>query len=239
MIFFIVFSLVLLSVYSYVGYKLIISTKIKFNIQVLLIGILLTFYLLPISTLLFQFNKIENDFTTIIAWIGYTGLGGISLLFFMLICIDCFHLLKTTITTTHKFDPQRKEFITLGTKALVGIMGGIGTIWGLYSALKTPKIIQVKIPIQNIPDSIKKIRLAQITDLHVSKMITDKYVQRVTNQLQILNPDILFFTGDAADGSVKSYGKYMKSLGDIKPKYGTGMMYFEAINLSYWQGFVF
>ena len=46
-----------------------------------------------------------------------------------------------------------------------------------------------------------------------------------------MNPDFLFFTGDAADGSVKSYGKYLASLGEIKPKYGK---YFVTGNHEYY-----
>ena len=73
--------------------------------------------------------------------------------------------------------------------------------------------------------------MAQITDLHVGSMITGNFVETVTRKIQELNADILFFTGDAADGSVQSYGKHLQSLAEINPKYGK---YFVTGNHEYY-----
>jgi predicted MPP superfamily phosphohydrolase len=118
------------------------------------------------------------------------------------------------------FDPQRRAFLGLSIKGVVGGLGVLGTVWGLYNATKTPIIKKVKIPITDLPETLKGLRMAQISDLHVSSMITNEFVEKVSNKVKEIDPDFLFFTGDAADGSVKSFGKYLTSLSDIKPKYG-------------------
>ena len=61
----------------------------------------------------------------------------------------------------------------------MGSLGAIGTVWGIYNAIKTPVVKKIPIPIQNLPEALRGIRMAQITDLHVSAMITDKYVKKV------------------------------------------------------------
>ena len=231
MLFFVVFSTVLLIVYSYVGCRLIWPLDISSYYKTLFFVLLVTLYCLPMITFAFYFNKVENNFTRIIAWLGYTGLGTVTLLFFLQICVDLLLLLKTLVAHKNHFDPQRRAFIGLSLKGIVGGLGAIGTVWGLYNAVKTPIIKKVKIPIPNLPQSLREIRMAQITDLHVSTMITEKFVKRVTKKILDLNPDILFFTGDAADGSVKSYGKHMSSLAEIKPKYGK---YFVTGNHEYY-----
>jgi len=113
----------------------------------------------------------------------------------------------------------------------VGGLAGIGSIWGMYQALKEPVIKRVEIKIEGLPKSLKGFRMAQITDLHVGSMITGNFVQKVTEKIQQLNADMLFFTGDAADGSVQSYGKHLNSLGTIHPKYGK---YFVTGNHEYY-----
>ena len=88
MIFFIIFSSVLLIIYSYVGWRLLWPLEIQSIYKIIFLCVLALFYLLPIINFVFYFNKIENSFTRIIAWLGYTGLGAVSLLFFIQICVD-------------------------------------------------------------------------------------------------------------------------------------------------------
>ena len=220
MLFFVIFSTVLLIVYSYVGCRLLWPLDISSYYKTLLFALLVILYCLPIITFAFYFNKIENNFTRIIAWLGYTGLGTVTLLFFMQISVDVFLLLKTLIAKKSHFDPQRRAFIGLSIKGIVGGLGAIGTAWGLYNAVKTPVIKKVEIPITDLPKSLQGLRMAQISDLHVGSMIGKDFISKVVEKIDKINPDILFFTGDAADGSVESYGSHLESLGRIKPKYG-------------------
>jgi len=189
------------------------------------------FYCLTIITFIFYFNKIENNITRIIAWLGYTGLGLVSLLFFIQVGADLLLLAKSFLAKSHSFDPHRRAFLGLSAKTIVGGIAGIGSIWGMYQALKDPVIKRVEIKIEGIPESLKGFRMAQITDLHVGSMITGKFVERVTRKIQELNADMLFFTGDAADGSVQSYGEHLNSLAEIHPKYGK---YFVTGNHEYY-----
>ena len=189
------------------------------------------FYCLTIITFIFYFNKIENNITRIIAWLGYAGLGTVSLLFFIQVGADLLLLVKSLLAKSHSFDPHRRAFLGLSAKTIVGGIAGIGSIWGMYQALKEPVIKRVEIKIEGLPESLKGFRMAQITDLHVGSMITGKFVERVARKIQELNADMLFFTGDAADGSVQSYGEHLNSLAEIHPKYGK---YFVTGNHEYY-----
>jgi len=231
MIFFIFFSTVLLSVYSYVGWRFIWTLQTPSLYKSLTLIILMLFYCLTIITFIFYFNKIENNITRIIAWLGYAGLGTVSLLFFIQVGADLLLLVKSLLAKSHSFDPHRRAFLGLSAKTIVGGIAGIGSIWGMYQALKEPVIKRVEIKIEALPESLKGFRMAQITDLHVGSMITGKFVERVTRKIQKLNADMLFFTGDAADGSVQSYGEHLNSLGKIHPKYGK---YFVTGNHEYY-----
>ena len=220
MIFLMIFSTVLLILYSYVGWKILWPIEIPYHYKILLIVLLAIFYCLPIITFAFYFNKIENNFTRIIAWLGYTGLGTVSLLFFIQICVDIVLAMKSIFTRGNHFNPHRRAFLGLSLKGIVGGMGAIGTVWGLYNAVKTPVIKKVKISITDLPKSLQGLRMAQISDLHVGSMIGKNFISKVVKKIDKINPDILFFTGDAADGSVESYGSHLEALGKIQPRYG-------------------
>ena len=140
MIFLILFSTVLLILYSYVGWRFLWLLDISYQYKTILIVLLVVFYCLIIITLLFNLNKIENNFTRIIAWLGYTGLGIVSLLFFIQISVDIVLAMKYIITRGNHFDPHRRAFLGLSLKGIVGGLGAIGTVWGLYNAVKTPVI---------------------------------------------------------------------------------------------------
>ena len=231
MIFFILFSTVLLSVYSYVGWRFIWTFQIPSLYKSLILIILLLFYCLTIITFIFYFIKVENNITQIIAWLGYAGLGIVSLLFFIQLGADLLLLAQSLLLKGHSFDPHRRAFLNSSAKTIVGGIAGVGSLWGMYQALKEPVIKRVEIKIEGLPESLKGFRMAQITDLHVGSMITGKFVERVTKKIQKLNADMLFFTGDAADGSVQSYGKHLNSLTEIHPKYGK---YFVTGNHEYY-----
>ena len=153
------------------GWRFLWLLDIPYQYKTILILLLVVFYCLTISTFLFNFYKIENNFSRIIAWLGYTGLGTVSLLFFIQISVDIVLAMKSIFTRGNHFDPHRRAFLGLSLKGIVGGLGAIGTVWGLYNAVKTPVIKKVKISITDLPKSLQGLRMAQISDLHVGSMI--------------------------------------------------------------------
>ena len=85
--------------------------------------------------------------------------------------------IKSFFTKGHHFDPHRRAFLGLSLKGAVGGLAALGTVWGLYNAVKTPVIKKVEIPIINLPKSILGIRMAQNSDLHVGSMTGKNFIQ--------------------------------------------------------------
>ncbi|MDP6853500.1 MAG: metallophosphoesterase [Candidatus Marinimicrobia bacterium] len=220
MLFFILFSSVLFGMYLFVGWRFIYPLEVTPLLKTILGLIMFLFYCLPLLIFYFHFNRIDTPFTRVINWLGYTGLGTVSLLFFIQLGVEFYEGVKLIIGKTHQFDPRRRAFLGLTAKQIAGGLAATGTLWGVYTATKKPEIVKIDIPIENLPPQLKGLRLAQITDLHVGSMITGKFVKQVTDSLKSLNADMVFFTGDAADGSVEHFGKYMDSFSTVRPKYG-------------------
>lgn len=231
MIFIIIFSLVLSILYFYVGWKFIFKSNIsRFSKNILSI-ILLLFYLFPIFGFLLHFLKIENSFSILFLWLGYIGLGIVSLLFFSYLIIDIFSIISHLLLKENKFDPNRRIFLGFTIRGLAATISGIGSAWGIYSALKTPVIKTVKIPIINLSNNLNNFKIAHITDTHIGSMIGKQFVQEIVRKISDMKPDILVFTGDAADGSVESYGNSFSPFEDLNVPYGK---YFVTGNHEYY-----
>ena len=231
MIFFIVFSCILFSIYAYVGWKFILTLKIALIFKQILLIILFIFYCLPILGFVLQAKKIENLASILISWLGYMGLGVISLFFFYHIAVDILFSIKNIVIKGNDFDPNRRAFLGLSAKALAGTVAGFSSIWGFYSGLKSPIIERVEVPIKDLPSDLVNFTIAHITDTHVGRMIGVDFIEEVVEKIEKMNPDILVFTGDAADGSVESFGKALKPFSKINPPHGK---YFVTGNHEYY-----
>ncbi len=229
--FFVIFSAVLFLLYLYTGWKFIYpnSHSLLANIGFWLLFLFL--YLLPISTSLLRINRIEGEYIDYFAWVSYLSLGICSILFFIFLGMDILTISTKIAPIENKFDPNRKAFLGLSLKTMLAGFGGIFSIYGIVNGLRVPEIITQKISFNKLPSGLKDFKIAHITDLHVGSQIKAEMVQSVVDKINSMNPDIVVFTGDAADGSVENYGKEMEPLKNIKSKYGN---YFVTGNHEYY-----
>ena len=229
--FLIVFCTVLFILYFYTAWKFIYPNSYSASRNTGLWVLFLILYLLPISTFFMRIKKIENPYIDQFTWISYVSLGVFSILFFIFLIMDATTLITKLAPTKNNFDPNRRAFIGLSVKTLLAGFGGAFSLYGVYNGLKKPEIITQNISFKKLPDDLKNFKIAQITDLHVGSQIKAEMVQSVVDKINKIEPDIVVFTGDAADGSVEKYGKEMRPLQNIKSKYGN---YFVTGNHEYY-----
>ena len=229
--FFIVFSLILFILYLYTGWRFINPNSYSNLSNISLWFLLLLMYLLPITTFFLRINRIEGQYSDYFTWVSYISLGVFSILFFIFLGIDFFSFISKFLPLKNNFDPDRKAFLGLSIKTILSGFGGVISIYGIFNGLRIPEIITQKIKFSNLPDDLKNFKIAHITDLHVGSQIKAEMINQVVDKINSFKPDIVVFTGDAADGSVENYGKEMDPLKNIKSKYGK---YFVTGNHEYY-----
>lgn len=103
-------------------------------------------------------------------------------------------------------------------------------IWGTWTALKGPEIQFAEVPVPQWPigDSI---RIAQVSDLHVGPLIRKDYVQKVVNEVNGLQSDLVVITGDLGDGNVYDLVNDLQPLKEISARLG---VYFVTGNHEYY-----
>jgi len=107
------------------------------------------------------------------------------------------------------------------------------TVIGFWQARRSPKVVNVEIPIQDLPESLQGFRIVQVSDLHVSATLGRGFVENVVQIVNSLNADVVALTGDLVDGSVKDLADKIAPLGSIHSQYGS---FFVTGNHEYYAG---
>lgn len=242
--FFIVVVFVMTLLYGYVGARMIAPFDLSGMGLIIYWSIIVLLALAPIGAMALRFKGEENFFLDALMWIGFVGIGLFSLAFVAFILRDLgwvtgnisFKILKTMTNSTGnsmEMDPGRRQFLlmsmNLGIVGVTSLLGGIG----LFQARRKPTVIRQSIMIKDLPEAFRGMTIAQISDLHVGPTIKAEYAQTVVDQVNELDPDLIFFTGDMVDGSVENLSNDVEPLRQLRSRYGT---YFVTGNHEYYSG---
>ena len=239
--FFIIFLTVLGLMHGYVGWRIFKDLDINANYKILAIALVVIFTLLPVLPIAFRYIGYESNLLDVLSLIGYTGLGFFFLTFLLFITKDIATKSWSVISSFFPSDIQQQLTIDLEKRQFlqkslsIGILTLVGptTAYGYYSARKGPSVINQTIFLNDLPDEFENFTIAQISDLHVGPTIKKPYVEKVLNQISIINPDLIAITGDLIDGSIDYLKKDLEPLSEMIANYGT---YFVTGNHEYYSG---
>lgn len=181
-------------------------------------------------------------------WVAYTCFGFITLIVPGILlkdtCIGIYALGRKLVSLVRipnkdtgelqaELNASRRNFLTnAGNAALLGTTL-ILTGYGISRATREPDVVTKDVPIKDLPDPFNGFTILQISDLHISMTLKDKYVQKVVDRAGREQADMIVFTGDLADGREKDMGKDAMSLSDLHAPFGK---YFVTGNHDYYSG---
>ncbi|HWP82365.1 MAG TPA: metallophosphoesterase [Bacteroidota bacterium] len=184
-------------------------------------------FVVPLSSM-FMLRYIEGV-SHKLAWITYVTLGFLSFVFTLLIIRDLTVILGITAKWlaslfssegSNVVDTSRRDFLIQTSN--LGILGaaGILTAYGVYQARRKPGIVNLTIPIKNLPADFEGFRIVQITDIHAGLTVKRDWTEIVAQQVSELKPDLIAFTGDLADGSVPHLREHVEPFAFLNAPYG-------------------
>lgn len=97
----------------------------------------------------------------------------------------------------------------------------IATAVGFAAARRRARIVNVDVPIPNLPEALHGFSIAQISDVHVGHSIRKEYVDAIVDAVNGLHPDLIAVTGDIVDGPVGELGSHTAPLGRLTSRHGT------------------
>ena len=219
-----IFLALLGSIYGYSGWRLIpyLPPPTHIGAALALVFLLLT------PLLLFRLRSRPHLawLTDPLAWVAYLGMGFFTVCSTLLVLRDIGGLLSGLV---YPIDAALNASIDLATFALALV----AAVYGYYQARRTPAVRQVDIPIANLPPALVGLRIVQISDLHVGPTIKAPFVERVVARVNELQPDLIAFTGDLADGTVDRLAPHTAALAELTAPLG---LYFCTGNHEYYSG---
>ncbi len=99
------------------------------------------------------------------------------------------------------------------------ILSFIVVLYGYFEALNI-KTEHITVKTDKLPDQIKRVRVVQISDVHLGLIVGRSRLQRILDQVTRARPDILVSTGDLVDGQMDNLETLAGMLLSIPAKYG-------------------
>ncbi len=154
-----------------------------------------------------------------LAYIGYTWMGLLFLFVSCMVVLDIYRLIFKFGSMILQSDfsglvPSPGHAVTISLVLCVIIV-----VYGMFEAVGI-RMEHVKIKTHKIPEKIGRLKVVQISDVHLGLMVGEKRLKRILNQVQLANPDIFISTGDLVDGQTDDISGLKEMLEGIRTKYG-------------------
>jgi len=214
-LFFITFFAVYGGVHVYAFLKA--RAALQFNVVP---GIFIALFMLSMTLAPFFIRVLERyGFETaarMLSYIGYTWLG---ILFSASLMMDMYRLCIRAGEVLF-----RQDFVQFRPAAGVQFYAPlfISLIIAAYGYVEARNIRTEKITIYSdkITQAIGRVRIVQISDLHLGLIIREERLARVLQAVKDAEPDILVSTGDLVDGQINGLHGLAEMFNRINPPYG-------------------
>jgi hypothetical protein len=175
----------------------------------------------------FRARGAPNRVADRLSWIGMIAMG----LFSSLLVLT---LLRDLLLLGMRLVVSRDEALSWVAPSATWtlIIAGLITLAGLVLARK-PRVVQIDIPIADLPEALRGFSIAQISDVHVGPTIKKGFVERIVRRVNGLKADMVAVTGDLVDGSVAQLSADTAPLAQLAARHGA---YFVTGNHEYYSG---
>lgn len=163
-----------------------------------------------------------------LAWIGLITTGLFSSVFVLTLLRDLI-LLPTAFLAS----PEGLATFSRDSALAVPVLAVIVTLIGFINARRVARVVDVEVPIPDLPDALDNFTIAQISDIHVGPTIKRGYLQAIVDRVNHVEADVIAITGDLVDGHVSHLAPHVEPLAELSARHGT---YFVTGNHEYYSG---
>lgn len=99
---------------------------------------------------------------------------------------------------------------------LLSLVIALGGLWNAYN----PKVTNITIPMKDLPSAWQGKKVVQLSDVHLGAIYGLHYVDRLVRQVNELDPEMIFITGDLFDGMDGRLDELGKGIAGLKANKG-------------------
>ncbi len=120
--------------------------------------------------------------------------------------------------TAGEFRPERRKFVHV---AAVGVAAApfIITTAGALDRNRV-RLTEIKLPIHNLPRDLDGLRIAQLTDIHLSAFLSERELARVIDMTNETRPHVAMMTGDLITRTGDPVDACLRQLARIRAEAG-------------------
>ena len=212
---------------GYIGWRLLSGLNVGPVGIAAGIALLIGFCLfIPVSM---RTRTLQNrKFADRLAWVGLTAMGFFSSLFVLTLLRD------VAVLGAHPFlsGVHAQLWVERSAQATLYLALFV-TLAGMIIARRRPGIVEIKIPVVDLPPALHGFSIAQISDVHVGPTIKRGFVEGIVRRVNDLKVDMIAVTGDLVDGSVQQLSLHTAPLAGLTARHGA---YFVTGNHEYYSG---
>ena len=137
------------------------------------------------------------------------------------------------LSSTPLLSPQAQAAWIRSSAIVVMVLTPVITLIGFLIARRVAPVVNVEVPLADLPPQLEGFTIAQISDIHVGPTIKRNFVEAIVDRVNRLGADMIAITGDVVDGSVRELAHHTEPLGRLQSRHGT---YIVTGNHEYYSG---
>jgi predicted MPP superfamily phosphohydrolase len=158
-------------------------------------------------------------FARLVSWTGYIWMAMILLFFSVALLLEIYRLFVHLAGLIFRNDvgallPSARTLFLVPAIVALGMV-----LYGCFEARSIRSEFLV-IHSPKIPKEAGRIRIVQISDVHVGVMVRGRYLADILRKVREAEPDLLVSTGDFVDGQGNDLSEAAAQLREIRPRYG-------------------
>lgn len=165
------------------------------------------------------------------AWAGLTAMGFFSSLFVLTALRDALLLVLWLASLGGLALPWAA--LRQASAIAVPVLALLASAIGFWNARRRAPVVDVDIPIADLPPALEGYTIVQLSDIHVGPTIKRGYVDAIVAASNALAPDLIAITGDVVDGNVAQLRDHTAPLGALRARQG---VYLVTGNHEYYSG---
>lgn len=117
--------------------------------------------------------------------------------------------------------------------AFIGTLGVSAVVAAVVSALRGPRLVELRIAPARWTAALEGVRIVQISDVHLGAILGREFAESVVERVNALEPDLIAITGDLVDGPVARIGDEAEPFSRLRAPQG---VYFVTGNHDHYSG---